>query len=321
MTGWPEPRLPADAARGDVVVVDTGGTSVRVGHLRDGEPAATIEISSSAALRVDGARAVLARLVLEHADRHRLAPTVVVMGMPGMLDRERDALDHCNNIPQLEGPGLRRDLTRLLGRPVLLEQDIMLQLLGEHRAGVVAGSDAVFAVYFGTGIGAAYLQDGDPFRRGAASLQAGHVPMLARGTPCLCGNRDCVEAHACGHTLTALATRVGIPVETLFTHRGDAALDRSLDEFVTLHAWTIATAVTLLEPDDVLVGGGIPDMGGYPYETLERTVRAHLQRPRPADTLRISRASLGHRAPLHGALALIDLHVRRPPSPTPTIST
>ena len=294
---------------------------MRLGHLRGGEPAAAIEISGSAALRVDGARAVLAGLVHDYADRHGLAPTVVVMGIPGMLDRESDALDHCNNIPQLEGPGLRRDLTRLLGRPVLLEQDIMLQLLGEHRAGAVAGSDAAFAVYFGTGIGAAYLQDGDPFRRGASSLQAGHIPMLARGTPCLCGNRDCVEAHACGHTLTALAARAGTPVETLFTHRGDAALDRSLDEFVMLHAWTIATAVTLLEPDDVLVGGGVPNMDGYPYETLERTVRAHLQHPRPGGTVRISRASLEHRAALHGALALIDLHVREPHPPIPTIST
>jgi len=313
--------LPTDAARGDVVVVDIGGTSARLGHLRDGEPDPAIEIASSAALRVGDARAALADLVREHVDRHALAPTVVVMGMPGMLDRERDTFDHCNNIPQLEGSGLRRELTRRIGCPVLLEQDIMLQLLGEHRTGAARGSRAVFAVYFGTGIGAAYLQDGDPFRRGASSLQAGHVPMLARGSRCLCGNRDCVEAHACGHTLTTLAARAGVPVETLFIHRGDSVLDRALDEFIMLHAWTIATAVTLLEPDDVLVGGGIPTMEGYPHATLKLTIREHLQRPRPADTLRISRATLEHRGALYGALALIDLYTRRPHFNQPTTTT
>lgn len=321
MNGRADVRLPAEAADGDVVVVDAGGTSVRLGHLRDGEPAAEIEVSSSAALRVEDARSALADLVHVHVGRHGLAPAVVVVGVPGLLDRERDTFAHCNNIPQLEGTGLRRELEARLGCPVLLEQDIMLQLLGEHRAGAARGSPAVFAAYFGTGIGAAYLQDGDPFRRGAASLQAGHIPMLARGTPCLCGNRDCVEAHACGHTLAALAARARVPVETLFAHRGDPALDRSLEEFVMLQAWMIATAVTLLEPDDVLVGGGIPSMDAYPHETLERTIRAHLQHPRPADTLRISHASLGHHGALHGALALVDLHTREPHSSQPTTST
>ena len=313
-------RLPADIARGDVVVLDAGGTSLRLGHVRGGEPAAAIEISSSAALRVDGARSALAGLVRGYAERHGLAPDAVVMGLPGLLDRERDTFEHCNNIPQLEGAGLRRELTRSLGCPVLLEQDIMLQLLGEHRAGAARGSAAVFAVYFGTGIGAAYLQDGDPFRRGASSLQAGHIPMLGRGRRCLCGRRDCVEAYACGHTLTGLAAREGVPVESVFTRRGDGELGRALDEFVTLHAWTIATAVTLLEPDDVLVGGGIASMDGYPHETLENTIREQLQRPRPADTLRISRASLERHAALHGALALIDLYTREPPLPQPTTS-
>jgi len=321
MSGPPDPHLSTDTARGDVIVVDAGGTNVRLGHLRDGEPARTIETSSSDALRVDDARAALAGLVHAHAERHALAPTVVVMGMPGMLDRERDTFDHCNNIPRLEGTGLRRELTARLGCPVLLEQDIMLQLLGEHRAGAARDSRAVFAVYFGTGIGAAYLQDGDPFRRGASSLQAGHIPMLARGTPCLCGNRDCVEAHACGHTLTALAASAGVPTESLFTRRGDSALDRALDEFVMLHAWTIATAVTLLQPDDVLLGGGIVNMDGYPLDTLKRTIRAHLQRPRPADTLRISRSTLAHHGALHGALALIDRHTRHRHSAQPTTTT
>ena len=321
VSGRADVRLTHDAVLGDVVVVDTGGTSVRLGHLRGGVPARAMETASSAALRVDEARATLAELVRAYADRHALAPTVVVMGMPGMLDRERDTFDHCNNIPQLEGTGLRGELTARLGCPVLLEQDIMLQLLGEHRTGAARGSRAVFGVYFGTGIGAAYLQDGDPFRRGAASLQAGHIPMLGRGTPCLCGNRDCVEAHASGHTLTALAACADIPVETLFAHRGDPDLDRALDEFVTLHAWTVATAVTLLEPDDVLVGGGIPAMAGYPHERLDRTTRAHLQSPRPAETLRISRASLGHHGALHGALALIDLHSDDSHLPQPTIPT
>ena len=321
MSGTPGFKLPNGARDRDVIVVDTGGTNVRLGHLSDGRPGSVIELTSSAALRIEDARTALADLVLEYAKKNLLEPAVVVMGIPGMLDRERDTLAHCNNIPQLEGAGLCSDMTRLIGCPVLLEQDIMLQLLGEWRSGAVRGSPAVLAVYFGTGIGAAYLQDGDPFRRGASSLQAGHIPMLARGTRCLCGNRDCVESYASGHTLTGLAERAGIPVDLLFTHCGDDDLDQALDEFVMLHAWTIATAVTLLEPDDVLVGGGIPSMSGYPHDRLEQQIRDHLQHPHPADTLRISKATLENHGALHGALALIDLHQNQPDSQNPVIST
>ena len=81
-----------------------------------------------------------------------------------------------------------------------------------------------------------------------------------------------------------------------------------------LQAWMIATAVTLLEPDHVLVGGGIAEMDGYPFDKLDHTVRAHLQHPTPAYTLRISQASLDHEGALQGALSLIDLYSQKPPS-------
>lgn len=310
MIGRASVQLPEDALQREIVVVDIGGTHVRVGHVSAGKPSSTITTTSSVVLQTTDARTKLAELAKAHAEHHGLSPAVVVMGLPGLINQTQDTFDHCNNIPQLEGAGLRHQLSQLLDCAVLVEQDIMLQLLGEHRKGSVRDSPAVLAVYFGTGIGAAYLQDGNPFRRGASSLQAGHIPMLARGTPCLCGNKDCVESHASGHTLQALAVRSGVPVDKLFSHRLNPEIDQALDEFVMLQAWMVATAVTLLEPDDVLIGGGITEMADYPLDTLERIIRDHLQRPIPASTVCISRAALEKLSALYGALALIDLHTR-----------
>lgn len=302
--------LPADAASSDVVVVDMGGTRIRVGHLQAGTSMDTIETFDSGSLRVDDAVIALACLIQSHVTQYALRPGVVVIGIPGIIDHARDTLEHCNNLPQLEGIGLRRDLARHLGCAVMLEQDIMLQLLGEWRSGSAQHSEAVLGLYFGTGIGAAYLRHGDPFRQGASSLQAGHIPVLGRGKRCMCGNLDCAEAYASGHTLTALAESGDVPVEQLFDRRDHPALHDALDEFILLQAWTIATAVTLLEPDMVLIGGGIPHMAGYPRDELERIVRAHLQHPRPGDTLDIRWAALEAQAVQHGALALIELCTR-----------
>lgn len=302
--------LPVSAALSDIVVVDMGGTRIRVGHLRQGEPMDTIEIFDSHSLRVNDAVSALAHLIQDHATHHALKPGVVVIGIPGILDHANDTLEHCNNVPQLEGVGLRRNLAQYLGCSVLLEQDIMLQLLGEWRSGPAQQCNAVLGLYFGTGIGAAYLRDGNPFRQGASSLQAGHIPVLGRGKRCMCGNLDCVEAYAGGHTLIALANSSGVPIEHVFERRDHSNLHEAIDEIILLQAWTIATAVTLLEPDMILIGGGIPRMAGYPREELERTVRSHLQHPRPADTLDIRFATLDSQAVLHGALALIEYCVR-----------
>ena len=296
----------ADAIKGDIVVIDIGGTHLRVGHLRDGVASDTFHKMRSATLRVPDPVAVLAEAVTTHAAQHDLTPQAVVIGIPGMMDGARETISHSNNIPQLNGSGLGRRLQERLGCRVVLEHDIMLLLLGEWYAGAAEKSPAVVGLYFGTGIGGAYLQEGDPFRRGGAGIQAGHIPVMMEGRKCLCGNTDCVEAYASGHTLTALAEKSGVAVEELFEQRDDPALAEPLKRFITFQAYAATSAATLLEPDMVLIGGGISEMSEYPKDEFEATIRAHQQKPEPAESLKIRWASLGDRAHLYGALALLE---------------
>ncbi len=293
---------------GNVVVLDMGGTSLRLGHLRQGIPSSNFQKISSDRLRVENAHQVLIDVIREYAVALELKPDVVVLGLPGMLDRQKDVFSHCNNIPQLEGQGLRASLSAALGCRVILEQDIMLQLLGEWRCGSAQGSPSVFGVYFGTGIGAAYLVDGNPYAHSAAGLQAGHIPIMAQGKPCVCGNTDCIEAYACGHTLLELADTHSCSVENLFLEVKNPVLSRELETFVLYQSFMIATLVTLFVPDMIVVGGGIPKMSGYPRDRLISNVRQHLRKPYPGDSIKIHWASLGSHSALQGALALLDLN-------------
>ena len=277
-----------------------------MGHLRDGVASDAFHKTRSATLRVPDPVAVLAEAVQTHAKKHDLEPRAVVIGIPGMMDAARETISHSNNIPQLEGSGLGQALQERLGCRVVLEHDIMLLLLGEWYAGAAEKSPAVVGLYFGTGIGGAYLQEGDPFRRGGAGIQAGHIPVMMEGKRCLCGNTDCVEAYASGHTLTALAEESGVPVQELFKRRDDPALEEPLERFITFQAYAATSAATLLEPDMVLIGGGIPEMSEYPKDELEAKIRAHQQKPEPAKSLKIRWASLGDRAHLYGAAALLE---------------
>lgn len=289
----------------DIIVLDVGGTHIRVGHWHNNLPCADFSILYTRILQVENAQNALADVIVQYANKHELHVNAVVLGLPGMLNQDTDTISHCNNIKQLEGSGLQSRLTDILDCKVILEQDIMLQLLGEWRAGAAMGSRSVFGVYYGTGIGAAYLVDGNPKVNNAAGLQAGHIPIMAQGKPCICGNTDCIEAYACGHTLLELAQSHQCAVDTIFLVTDNDELQMQLNAFVQYQAYLIATLATLFVPDTILIGGGIPQMKAYPKDKLMQHVHAHLQKPYPAESIDFTWASLGNTSVLHGAKALL----------------
>lgn len=291
---------------GDIVVLDVGGTSIRVGHMRNDVPCSEFDVLKSSLLRTDNAYGELVSIIRKYAHTHDLDPVAVVLGIPGMLEQELDLIEHCNNIHQLEGYGLRATLEKNLECKVILEQDIMLQLLGEYRSGAAKESASVFGVYYGTGIGAAYLLDGDPGLKKVAGIQAGHIPIVGQGKPCLCGNTDCVEAYACGHTLLEMAEAHGCAVSDVFLQRDNYELQQQIDTFVQYQSFLVATLGTLFVPEMILIGGGIPQMNGYPKDSLLQHIQAHLQKPYPCDSIEIAWASLGRFSVLHGAKALLE---------------
>jgi len=294
---------------GDVIVVDAGGTKTLLGALRGGVPTSAFDVFDSRRLASGGEPAflALAAAVRKFCIEHKLAIGTLVVGVPGMLDERRERVSHCNNIRAFEGTELLRGLRAELRVPVLLEQDIMLQLLGEHRCGVARGVDSAFGVYFGTGIGSAWLQGGNPFVPRSACQQAGHIPVGTEGLVCRCGKRDCIEAYASGHTLEALSREHGVPIPELFEQQENAILKAALHRFVTWQGFLLATIATLLEPEMIVVGGGIPDMPGYPRQRLVDTVATQLQSSCAFDVERLRFATLGERAPAFGAQALVDI--------------
>lgn len=290
----------------DIIVLDVGGTHIRIGHWRDKVPCSDFNVLDTSMLRVENAYDALSEIIKAYACERELGIGAVVLGIPGMLNHDADTISHCNNIKQLEGSGLQTRLTATLGCKVILEQDIMLQLLGEWKTGAAKDSPSVFGVYYGTGIGAAYLVDGNPKVHNAAGLQAGHIPIMAQGKPCICGNTDCIEAYACGHTLLELAQTHQCSVDQVFLVADNDELQAQLNSFVQYQAYLIATLATLFVPDTILIGGGIPQMNAYPREKLLQHVQSHLQKPYPAESIDITWASLGNTSVLYGAKALLE---------------
>lgn len=285
------------------VVVDLGGTHLRVGHLGADGPHPSGRVLPTEALRQAYPIDFLAATVQSYAHDEGLELTGVVIGVPFTPDRDMSTAVSSPNIRNLEGVPLKTGLTNLLGCPVQLERDINLLSLGEWAAGAVVGVGSVFGMFVGTGIGGCQLDSGVPYRGSTgAALELGHIPIRAEGRVCVCGNHDCAEAYACGHVLNRIAEAAQLNVGTIF----DQGLKRD-DLRPALHTFTddlarvFATGVNLFHPEVALVGGGVVAMNGFPKTRFRETFYAHLRRPVPSETVELRWAALGSRASLYGA--------------------
>ncbi len=154
-------------------------------------------------------------------------------------------------------------LTRALGVPVVVENDVNAAAYGEYLS-AAAAREPFLAVYVGTGVGAGLVVGADVFR-GADGFAAelGHVPVVAAdGEPCGCGRRGCLEAYAGGRGILRRAAAAGrrhVSVDEVAAaaDAGDDASRRILEEAAFYLGVALAAAVNLFNPGAIVVGGGV----------------------------------------------------------------
>ena len=292
-----------------LIVADIGGTKIALGHLEQPlngafstVPSQTLQTVATNLLRVPNPVFALENILLDYAKTYGLSPSVIVLGVPVSLAKDLDTVLSSPNVPQLEGLQLGSMLEARLRIPVRLERDINWLLLGEVYGQNISSA---LGIFFGTGIGASLILENRVYRGSSVGLEIGHIPIRGEGKVCVCGNVDCLEAYACGHTLNALSKQFSIPVADIFIKHGNLELEQFLFEFVRDQAYAVATAINLFDPELCIIGGGIPEMNNFPREEFRQTILEHLRRPLPRESIKLEWAKLGSRAILPGALAVL----------------
>lgn len=286
-----------------VCVAEIGGTSVKIGFVHDGAVAAYTRKFPSTLLRNAAPVAALAAMLREAMREAGLKAGGIVATVPGFIGEDQDTVLHTANLPELNGVRLASLLSAELGAPVTLERDSVLQLLGESVAGAVRQESDVLAVYFGTGIGAAYLGRDGIFRGGGWALEIGHVPHYR---PDRYDTPQRVETFASGKALVELAARCGSDVPALFSPDAPAGIKAGIDQVVWHQASVVASTVALLSPRIVLLGGGVVEVPDYPRERLAARIVETLPVIRSVRPLDIRWAQLGWQAAIYGAMTLAD---------------
>ena len=300
-----------------ILIIDIGGTSIKFGYSVDGRPQAFRTILSTQALRDGDPVAALAAMIEATVAQAGVTPRFIVATVPGFIDSDGDHVLFAGNIPGLNGRALASELSHSVGCPVFLERDAVLLLTGEALAGAAQDREHVLGLFFGTGIGTAYLQNGTPFRGGGWALELGLMPFRGDGRALAGMRTDCLEAYCSGRVLEDIATRHGVAVGGVFRAAEDApVLAEELATLVRYQAFAVGCAVAMVSPQIIILGGGVLDMDGYPKDRLKRLVAEHAPIAETGRPMDLRWAQLGWTSVLHGApLVVAERLARRPDLP------
>ena len=293
-------------ADGEVAVAaDVGGTSMRMAIVGAGyQPGSTLpELHRfpSDELHEDPIGKLAMRFAGMVPPGERLAAAIV--GLPTMFDAQTRIVRSSPNIRQLEGLDVGAALTQRLDVPVLADRETVLMATGEWLAGAARGHRAVLGVFIGTGVGGAMLFDGVPYRGASgAAVEIGHLPVGFDGAPCVCGNSDCLEAYASGHVLKDAAHAAGLPIERVFL---DERLEPAVARYVQAIGYALAVVANTLDPDCLIIGGGLVSRGSFPMDRIIACAKDHLRAPNLRENLVIKPAMLGSKAIVPGAHHLL----------------
>jgi fructokinase len=266
------PRASGSGTSADPVRIgiDLGGTKIEAVALAPGGREAFRRRVPTPQGDYDATLAAIAALVGD-ADRATGARGTVGVGVPGIPSRATGLMKNANSTCLIGRP-LVADLERLLARPVRVANDANCFALSEASDGAGAGAEVVFGAIVGTGVGAGIVVRGQVLTgvNGVAG-EWGHNPLPwpsddeRPGPRCYCGKDGCIETFLSGPAIErdhashggAAADAAGIARRAA---SGDAAARATLGRHAERMARALASVVNVLDPDVIVLGGGVSNL-------------------------------------------------------------
>jgi fructokinase len=242
-----------------------------------------------------------ARTGLPRADR-------IGVGTPGAVEPATGRMKNCNTVC-LNGRPLPHDLESALGAEVRIANDANCFALAEATFGAARGCPVAVGLIIGTGVGSGIVVHGRVLD-GAHGIAGewGHNPLCGETTPCYCGRTGCVETAIAGPALERFyrdrsGVALGLPEIVAAADRGDADARATVDRLRDAFGVAIAALINILDPDAIVIGGGVGNVGALYDEATRRAVVRHVFNPE----LRTAfvRPTLGDSAGVFGAALLI----------------
>ncbi|MDI3328568.1 MAG: ROK family protein [Alicyclobacillaceae bacterium] len=309
-----------------VLGIDVGGTNIKAGLVGpSGELVAKEAWPTEGRL---GPREVIRRLAVRvkaMAERAGVSWERVQgagSGWPAFLDLPSGVIEEAINLGWKDVP-VAAWLEEVLQKPVAVDNDANAAALGEAWIGAGQGAGSVLCVTLGTGVGGGIVFNGALYRGASAMAgEIGHLPLKPEGEPCTCGRRGCLETLASATAVVREARRRGVAsppggpaaltARDVFAlaAQGHPVAKEVVEEAASWLGLGLAAAANLLNPEVIVVGGGMAEAGDLLFVPLEAEFRRRAL-PRVARFCRLTPALLGGSAGVFGAARLAWQRVGR----------
>jgi glucokinase len=314
-----------------IIGVDLGGTKIIAGAVsEDGKR--TVGLRSIETQAEVGADGVVDRIIglvegvildaMHEAGAKRSDFIGVGMGAPGPLDREKGLVIVAPNLGWKDFP-LRDKVSKRLNLPATLDNDANCATVGEWWLGAARGGRNVVGITIGTGIGGGLILNGELYH-GSSDVagEIGHTTIDVNGRHCKCGNYGCLEAYASGPAIATRAREALVREDAASELRsmangqlekltaahvyeaakkGDALANEIVRDTARYLGAGIATLLNVVNPDVVVVAGGVTAAGEALFGPLRTEVRRRAFKP-AVQAVRIVPAELTGTAGVVGAV-------------------
>ncbi|HUY13952.1 MAG TPA: ROK family protein [Terriglobia bacterium] len=310
--------------------IDLGGTSIKA-LIVDGKYKilAAVKRKTKATAKADPLIDEIASVVEEASKQAGLKVKdlfAVSIGAPGTIDTKRGIVLEAPNLGWKDVK-LADELKKLLSVPILVDNDVNVGVVGEHALGAGEKVSELVGIFVGTGIGGGIIIHGELYGGGRGGAgEIGHTVILADGPACSCGHRGCAEALA---SRTAMERdvldaikggqksvvpkilkekekdRITSSVIQAAIEQKDAVMTEVFKRAQHYLGILVANMVNLLDPERVVIGGGLAERFGEDFVApIRQTAYEYFLHGRDAKRIKVLPGALGDKSGALGAAVL-----------------
>lgn len=284
----------------NTIGIDIGGTKINFVLLRNSKVFKTREMATPKT------RAKLIEAIKENVKKiiSPLSETEIAgigLGVPGPLNPQGDLILAAPNLKYLSGTRLAKIIQKDLKIKTKMENDVNCFTLGETLIGAGRGAKIVFGITLGTGVGGGIVMDGKIYRGSSgAAGEVGHMIVNFNGPKCSCGNYGCFEEYASERFILKKAGVSPKELGNRTVNKNKQAL-KIFKEYGKYLGIGLASVVNLLDPEIIIIGGGISKRYPFFIKEAEKAMRQRIISPVSRKYVKIKKANLGNFAGAIGA--------------------
>ncbi len=309
--------------------IDVGGTNVKIALVdSNGKIGYSDTIPTRAEMGYEYTVNNMKQAIRDLLTETKLSPKDIEgigFGLPGQVDFKSGIVRLITNIPGWVEIPLAKMIEDEFHIPTRIDNDVRCAALGELNFGAGKGCENLICITVGTGIGSGLIVNGKLVRGASnAAGEIGHIKLQMHDGPiCGCGDTGCLEAFASGPSIVAMAEEYimggkstkyremanGNDITPFIVAEaakaGDAVAQRIYTKMGEYIGIGLASVVNLLNPEKIIIGGGVAGAGDILMNPLKETLKKRAMKI-AGDTVEVVPAQLGNTAGVIGASLLIE---------------